>query len=70
MDRDTLALLRSECKGIESLQGRGSKGDASCTTHGFYVTLILFFEIFFSKIMGQGLGGKRGRGLGGKRGGA
>ena len=32
MDSDTLALLRSECKGIESLQGSGSKGDASCTT--------------------------------------
>ena len=38
MDSDNLALLRSERKGIESLQGSGSKGDASCTTHGFSVT--------------------------------
>ena len=42
-DSDTLSLLRSECKGIKSLQGSGSKGDASCTTRTcFYVTLILF----------------------------
>ena len=27
-DSDTLALLRSECNGIESEQGSGSKGDA------------------------------------------
>ena len=26
MDSDTLALLKNECKGIESLQGSGSKG--------------------------------------------
>ena len=28
MDSDTLALLRSECNGIECEQGSGSKGDA------------------------------------------
>ena len=49
------------CLGVSVMVSKVSraaapKGTQSCTTHGFYVTLIFFFE----KFSGVGLRGKRG----------